>query len=51
MTTFYQLNDTASVVLAREKLASLAELFSVKLKFTIDVLNDWFSNTVKPNFF
>ena len=38
-------------MLAREKLASLAELFSVKLKFTIDVLNDWFSNTVKPNFF
>ena len=38
-------------MLARGKLASLAELFSVKLKFTIDVLNDWFSNTVKPNFF
>ena len=38
-------------MLAREKSTSLAELFSVELKFTIDVLNDWFSNTIKPKFF
>ena len=41
-TTFYQLIDSASAVLAREKSTSLAELFSVELKFTIDTLNAWF---------
>ena len=49
-TTFYQLKDAATVVLAREKSTSLAELFSVELKFTIDTLNDWFSNTIKSKF-
>ena len=48
-TTFYQLKDAASAVLAREKSTSLAELFSVKLKFTInDTLKDWFSRIIKP---
>ena len=40
-----------SIVLAREKFTPLAELFSVELKFTIDTLNVWFSNVIKPNFF
>ena len=35
MTTFYQLKDAASAVLACEKSKSLDELFSVELKFTI----------------
>ena len=48
--TFYHLKDAASAVLAREKSTSLAELFSVELKFTIDTLNDWFSNTIKLKF-
>ena len=50
-TTFYQLKDAAFAVLAREKSTSLAELFSVELKFTIDTLNDWFSRIIKPKFF
>ena len=49
-TTFYQLKDDASAVLAREKSTSLAELFSVELKFTIDTLNAWFSNTIRLKF-
>ena len=48
--TFLQLRDAATAVLAREKSTSLAELFSVELKFTIDTLNNWFSNTIKPKF-
>ena len=47
---FYHLKDAASAVLAREKSTSLTELFSVELKFTIDTLNDWFSNTIKSKF-
>ena len=46
--TFSQLKDAATVVLASEKSTLLSELFSVELKFTIDTLNDWFSNTIKP---
>ena len=41
-TTFYQLKDAASSLLAREKSTSLADLFSIELKFTIDTLNSWF---------
>ena len=37
-------------MLASEKSTSLAELFSVELKFTIDTLNAWFSNTIKLKF-
>ena len=47
--TFCQLKD-ATAVLAPEKSTSLTELFSVELKFTIDTLNNWFSNTIKKNF-
>ena len=38
-TAFHQLKDAASAVLAREKSTSLAELFPIELKFTIDTLN------------
>ena len=38
-------------MLAREKSTSLAELFLVELKFTIGILNDWFSYVIKPKFF
>ena len=41
-TIFYQLKDANSAVLAREKSSSLPKLFSAELKFTIDVLNNWF---------
>ena len=37
-------------MLAREKSTSLAELFSIGLKFTTDTLNDWFSDIIKPKF-
>ena len=50
-TTFYQLIDATSAVLACEKSTSLAQLFSVELKFTVDTVNDWFSRIIKPNFF
>lgn len=49
-TTALQLKDAASAVLYREKCTSLAELFSIELKFTIDTLKAWFDN-IKPNFF
>ena len=49
-TTYYQLKDAADAVLAREKSTSLAALFSVELKFTIDTLNVWFSDTIKSKF-
>ena len=48
---FYQWKDAASAVLAREKSTSLAELFSVELKFTVNTLNDWFSRVIKPKCF
>ena len=50
-TTFHQLKDAASAVLAREKSTFLAELFSVELKFTIDTLKAWFGKIIKPKFF
>ena len=50
-TTFYQLKAAASAVLAREKSTSLAKLFSVELKFTVENLNEWFSRIIKPKFF
>ena len=45
------MKDAASAVLAQEKSTSLAELFSVELKLTIDALNDWFSRIIKQKFF
>ena len=38
-------------MLACEKSTSLAELFSVELKFTVVALNHWFSRIIKPKFF
>ena len=49
-TTFFQLKDAVSAVLAREKLTSLAELVSAELKFIVNTLNDWFTNITKPKF-
>ena len=45
------MKDAASAVLAQEKATFLAELFYVKLKFTVDTLNDWFSRIIKSKFF
>ena len=42
--------DAATAVFAREKFTLLAKLFSVELRFTIDTLNNWFSNAIKPKF-
>ena len=49
-TTFFKLKDAATTVLAGEKATSPAELFSAELKFTIDTLNNWLSNRIKPKF-
>ena len=49
-TTFFQLKDAISAVLACEKLTSLAELVSAELKFIVNTLNDWFTNITKPKF-
>ena len=49
--TFFQLKDAATIVLACEKSTSLAELFSVELKFTMDTLNAWFSDTIKSKLY
>ena len=46
-----QLKDATSPILSREKCSSLAELFSIELKFTIDTLKDWFNRIIKPKFF
>ena len=46
----HQLKDVADAVFARHKSISLAELFSVKLKFTINTLNARFSSIIKPKF-
>ena len=43
-TTFYQLKDAVSAVLARKKIDPFSTLFSVELKFTIDSLKTWFKN-------
>ena len=49
-TTFHQLKDANTAVLSCKKLTFLAERFSVVLKFTIDTLNNWFMNRIKPIF-
>ena len=49
-TTFFRFKDAATTILALEKATSLAELFSAELKFTIDTLNSWFTNRIKPKF-
>lgn len=49
--TYQQLKDAAQNVLNREKLTSLAEMFSVELKFTTDTLKNWFNQTIKPKYY
>lgn len=49
-TTFHQLEDAASAVLAGQNQLLFSELFSVELKFTIDTLNSWFSNIINSKF-
>ena len=43
-----KLKDAASAVDFREKWKSLAEMFSLELKFTIDTLKAWFNKIIKP---
>ena len=50
-TTLRQLKDAASAVLSKEKCTSLAELFSIELKFTIDTFKFWHTKIMKPKFF
>ena len=45
--TYRQLKDAASAVLSREKRSSLAELFSIELKFTQDTLKAWFNRIIE----
>ena len=49
--TLRQLKDAASVVAFREKCTSLAEMFCIELKFTIDTLKFWFNKIIRPIFF
>ena len=49
--TYSQLKDATTAILARGKSTSLSELFSIELKFTIDMLNKWFSKLIKQKFF
>ena len=46
----YFINLKTTAVLARKKSTSLAGLFSVELRFTVDTLNNWFLNRIKPKF-
>ena len=48
--TLRQLKDAASAVAFREKCTSLAEMFSIELKFTIDTLKLYFNNIINPRF-
>ena len=43
------MKDAATKVLFRQKSTSLSELFSIELKFTMDILVKWFGYTFKPN--
>ena len=46
-----QLKDAASAVALGEKCMSLAEMFSVELKLTVDTLKAWFNKILKLKFF
>ena len=52
-TTFHQLKDAVDVVSIKhqEKSTSLAELFYVEFRFTINTLKARFGKTIKPKFF
>ena len=49
-TRYDQLKDAFRSVFECERSTSMAELFSVELKFSIDLLKKWFENRIKPNF-
>ena len=49
--TLRQLKDAAFAVAFKEKCTSLAEMFCIELKFTIDSLKLWFEKVIKPRFF
>ena len=49
--TLKQLKDAATNVLSKQKCTSLAEPFSIELKFTIDTPKAWFNRIRKPIFF
>ena len=49
--TLRQLKDAASAVAFKEKFTSLAEMFYIELKFTIDALTLWFNRIIKPRLF
>ena len=42
--------DAAEGVLCREKTTSLAAMFIIELKFTVDTLKLWFDKTIKQMF-
>lgn len=44
------MKDAANTVLGQHKAISLAELFFVELIITVDTLNEWFSEIMKPRF-
>ena len=48
--TYKQLMDAAEGVLSREKTTSLAEMFNIELKFTVNTLKLWFDKTIKQRF-
>ena len=50
LVTLSQLRDATRAVIRREKCTSLAEMFSVKLKFTINTLKLWFEKIMKQRF-
>ena len=50
LVTLSQLRDAARAVIRREKCTSLAEMFSVKLKFTINTIKLWFEKIMKQRF-
>ena len=49
--TLRQLKEGASAVAFKEKCTSLAEMFYIELKFTIDALTLWFNRIIKPRLF
>ena len=45
--TLKQLQQAAYSVSQKEKSTSLAEMFNIKLKFTVDCIKNWFSSNLK----
>ena len=49
MKTLKQLQDVAYSVFNKEKNTSLAKMFNVELKFTVDSIKNWFTKNLKQN--